>query len=182
MYCPNCATQNSDSGRFCRACGRDLEVVALALDGKLISKEDVVRTAHQEGVLERLELRHAKGMRSLVMGSVLTIVSLLILFVPMLLSATHAFPWVVIWSCFFGWMAVWGAISVALGVGQVMDSNRMIRERLPSISAARADTTSELLLPDDKGNALTDAPESCDVSGPASVTETTTRHLDSSSS
>lgn len=114
----------------------------------------------------------------MVTGSVLMIVSLLILFVPMLFSATHAFPWVVIWSAFFGWLAVWGTISVALGVGRVMDSNRMIRERLPSISAAKADTTSELLLPDYERNAVADESRSYDVSTPPSVTESTTRNLD----
>ena len=31
MYCPRCATQNLDGAKFCRACGTNLETVALAL-------------------------------------------------------------------------------------------------------------------------------------------------------
>lgn len=181
MYCPKCATQNDDGARFCRACGAAIEVVALALDGKLVPQEKQITQTLDRLTVERLENRRAKGMRSLVTGSILMAVSLAILFIPMLLSTTHAFPWVVIWSAFFGWLAVWGAISVALGVGRVMDSNRMLSEPQPIIGIERALTTSELLMPDDKKNALAAGPESFDGSPPASVTETTTRRLDSRS-
>ena len=34
MYCPQCATQNTDNAKFCRACGTDLEAVALVLTNK----------------------------------------------------------------------------------------------------------------------------------------------------
>lgn len=181
MYCPNCATQNSDGGKFCRGCGTALEVVALALDGKLVSREEVIKTAHQEAATERLELRRAKGMRSLITGSVLMAVSLAILFVPMLFSASHAFPWVVIWSAFFGWMAVWGTISVALGIGRVIDSNRMMSEPQSTVALQRGNATSELLLGEEEGKGLLSGSVSYDVSAPPSFTETTTRHLDARS-
>jgi hypothetical protein len=180
LYCPNCSTQNSDGVRFCRACGIALDVVALAMDGELVSKEEVIRTAHQEAARERLELRQAKGKRSLATGSVLVAVSLGILFVPILFSPTHAFPWVVIWSCFFGWMAMWGAISVVLGIGHVMDSNRILRERQPILFVKRGNTTSELLDAYDERKDRADGSQRYDVSTPPGVTETTTRHLDSS--
>ena len=35
MYCPRCATQNLDGAKFCRACGTNLETVALALAQQL---------------------------------------------------------------------------------------------------------------------------------------------------
>ena len=35
MYCPNCATQNSDDTKFCRACGANLSLVPQALTGRL---------------------------------------------------------------------------------------------------------------------------------------------------
>ncbi|MBA2732993.1 MAG: zinc-ribbon domain-containing protein, partial [Acidobacteria bacterium] len=31
MYCPRCSAQNLDDAKFCRACGTNLETVALAL-------------------------------------------------------------------------------------------------------------------------------------------------------
>jgi hypothetical protein len=35
MYCPKCATENPDNGKFCRSCGADLSVVSAALTGRL---------------------------------------------------------------------------------------------------------------------------------------------------
>ncbi|MCI0489033.1 MAG: zinc-ribbon domain-containing protein [Blastocatellia bacterium] len=35
MYCPNCATQNSDDTKFCRSCGANLSLVPQALSGQL---------------------------------------------------------------------------------------------------------------------------------------------------
>lgn len=173
MYCPKCATPNADDARFCRACGTAVEVVALALEGKLVTKEEATKSITQQSTAERLELNRAKGMRSLVTGSLLMAVSLAILFVPMLFSTTHAFPWVVIWSAFFGWMAVWGTISVVLGIGRVMESNRIQEQRTSKLE--RAVTTSELPGSGDDRNSLG---ERTDLPSPPSVTETTTRNLD----
>jgi hypothetical protein len=35
MYCPNCATQNSEDTKFCRSCGANLSLVSQALTGRL---------------------------------------------------------------------------------------------------------------------------------------------------
>src|SRR5215212_5694830 len=35
MYCPRCATQNSDETKFCRACGANLSLVPQAMTGRL---------------------------------------------------------------------------------------------------------------------------------------------------
>lgn len=35
MYCPNCATQNNDDAKFCRACGANLSLIPQALTGEL---------------------------------------------------------------------------------------------------------------------------------------------------
>jgi hypothetical protein len=35
MYCPTCATQNSDGTKFCRACGTNLSLVPQAITGRL---------------------------------------------------------------------------------------------------------------------------------------------------
>jgi hypothetical protein len=35
MYCPKCATQNTDETKFCRSCGSNLSLVPQALTGRL---------------------------------------------------------------------------------------------------------------------------------------------------
>jgi hypothetical protein len=185
LYCPKCATQNDDGARFCRACGTAIEVVALALDGKLVPQDKQISETLDQLTTERLEIRRAKGMRSLVTGGVLMAVSLAILFIPMLFSATHAFPWVVIWSAFFGWLAVWGTISVVLGIGRVMDSNdsnRIALDRLPIVATQRGKTselTGELTGDANARKGLGAGSQSYDEFAPPSITETTTRKLDS---
>lgn len=179
MYCPKCATNNADDARFCRACGAAIEIVALALDGKLVPQDKQIRETLDQLTAERLETRRAKGMRSLVTGSVLMAVSLAILFIPMLFSAAHAFPWVVIWSAFFGWLAVWGTISVVLGIGRVMDSKRIEVERMPIAAIQRGNTTSELTGDEDERNRPGSESQRYGEFAPPSITETTTRKLDS---
>ena len=35
MYCPNCATANTDDTKFCRSCGSNLTLIPQALTGRL---------------------------------------------------------------------------------------------------------------------------------------------------
>jgi hypothetical protein len=37
VYCPKCAAQNNDDGKFCRACGANLALIPQALTGELPS-------------------------------------------------------------------------------------------------------------------------------------------------
>lgn len=170
MYCPKCATQNVDDARFCRSCGGDLAVVALALDGKLVPRDDSANVKTSDQVTDGEYLRRrAKGMRALVTGGVLVTVSLVILFAPMPFIP-QVFPWLVIWSALFGWLAIWGAISVSHGIGRLIDS----KEMKPLID--RAVITRDLL---DAGAEVVFAkPRSYEAKSKTSVTESTTRLLD----
>ena len=171
MYCPKCATENADDGRFCRACGIALDVVALALDGKLVQKDKKKRTAR-----ETADLKRAKGIRDLITGICMMIVSLLILLGPMPFIGPKAFGWLVLWSCFFGWMAVWGTISLAQGIGRVIESGGPNNGPRSKLGVLPANTTSNLVGSGEDQHSI-----SYDMSPLPSVTETTTRHLDSHS-
>jgi len=145
--------------------------VTLALDGKLVPKDEKRRTARETAELER-----SKGIRDLTTGASLMIVSLLILLGPMPFIR-QTFAWLIIWSCVFGWMAIWGTISLAQGLGGVIETRGLKEYQMDEIGVLPADTTSNLV-----GGAVNDQPSiSYDVSPLPSVTETTTRHLDANS-
>jgi hypothetical protein len=172
MFCPKCATQNVEAAKFCRACGAALEVVALALDGKLVPREESSKVGSTDPMTEAEYLRkRAKAMRTLVTGGILVTVSLLILFTPMPFIR-EIFPWLVIWSALFGWVAVWGTISVAHGIGRLMDSQRLTAKAVIDKPA----TTARML--DGGIQVVVDSSRHYDATSMPGVTETTTRHLE----
>jgi hypothetical protein len=178
VYCPKCATQNADDARFCRACGLAVDVVALALDGKLVPKDSLLGVSKRRTARETAELKRSKGIRDLITGSTMLIVSLLILMGPMPFIR-QTFGWLVIWSCIFGWMTVWGSIALANGIGRVIHSSALRQDQESELGVLAGHTTSNLL--GDLEEKSSDAVQASgyDMSASTSVTETTTRHLDS---
>jgi zinc ribbon protein len=171
MYCPQCATPNADDVKFCRSCGRELEMVALALSGK--STKPLKADANQDWMEKRIE-----GVSGITRGSILLAVSFLIgaaiaLFIPTSFEA----PWILIWMVFFGWMAVWGGIEIAYGISGVFEAKSRLRmsgvtSEMPKIGA----TTRELL--SGRPQEIANAPTAVEPATRMSVTEGTTRHLD----
>jgi hypothetical protein len=113
MFCPQCSNHNLDEAKFCRVCGTNLELVSLALTNRvpqaLISPNS--KPPH----------KRPDGSRAVVQGSILLGSSLLILLAGVLFSRGH-FPWLVFWTFFFGWMACWGTVSLAIGVGRMIEA------------------------------------------------------------
>lgn len=114
MYCPQCATQNTDGAKFCRACGTDLTAVALILTNKFSPPEAWVE-------------KYCEGKHKVIMGAILLGAALLIGCVPALFIGV-IFPLVMLWTVFFGWMAGWGIVSLASGVGEMVKSKTMLRQ------------------------------------------------------
>jgi hypothetical protein len=114
MYCPQCATQNTDSAKFCRACGTDLEAVASALANKF---------PPPGAWLEK----YGGGKHKVIKGALLLGAALLIGGVPALFIGV-IFPLVMLWTVFFGWMAGWGVVSLASGVGEMVESKTVLRQ------------------------------------------------------
>jgi len=170
MYCPNCALQNSDDVKFCRVCGANLELVALALAGKVGPVGDVCATTLI--TQEVWQKKYGKSIRDLTAGSGYIIASLLLLFVPLHFAET-IFPWLILWSLFFGWMTIHGLVELANGIGAFAEYRTSRREREISRNAFGAAP----ILAAVAGERVT-APDLSDSAPvPPSITESTTRRL-----
>jgi hypothetical protein len=165
MYCPKCAAQNLDDAKFCRACGVNLEIIALALTGSYqpaksadSSSVEPAKSWQEDRIEAIRKIVRAIGLMgaSLVLGTALGLFS-------------NQRDWLMIWMVFGGWMACWGVISLVGGIGSLMESrfmrSQLEEHRTPQFqpSNARQIVTGELI--------------TSQLPTPQSVTEHTTRSL-----
>ncbi|MEP6912323.1 MAG: zinc-ribbon domain-containing protein [bacterium] len=134
MFCPRCATQNLDDAKFCRACGTNLENVALAMADKYHPAKRESDGA-QDPFASWLETR-SKSINKIARGTGWFVSSLLIGVALGLFSNTP--DWVIIWMCMVGWMAVLGVISMVSGTAGLMESRFLGRQLGQPSSAANA--------------------------------------------
>jgi hypothetical protein len=114
MYCPRCATQNLDGAKFCRACGTNLETIALALAQQL-------DPAHSDkGVAKNKLEKRSEGLTKIVRASGLIGASALVGAVLALFSNNP--DWIIIWMIFAGWMACWGVMWLVSGIAALIES------------------------------------------------------------
>jgi hypothetical protein len=159
MYCPQCATQITDNTKFCRVCGTDLEAVALVLTNKL--------------PLPGLWFeKYGEGKHKVIMGAILLAAALLIGGVPALFIK-ELFLWVMLWTVFFGWLAGWGIVSLALGVGEMVKSKTVLRQMKQVDRGLTTTEPSPLSSTANEPRMLEDATRTKPYS-PLSVTERTT--------
>jgi zinc ribbon protein len=125
MFCPRCAAQNLDDAKFCRACGTNLETVALALADKYHPAKTGSDKA-QDALESWLETRKV-GVNKIVKGVGWFVSSMLIGVALGLFSKEP--DWIIIWMCLVGWMAVLGIISMLTGTAGLMES-RFLRRQL----------------------------------------------------
>jgi hypothetical protein len=162
MYCPQCAAQNTDNAKFCRACGIELEAVALALTNKFTPAEAWLE-------------KYGESKHKVIKGAILLAASLLIVGVPMLFMGV-IFPLVMLWTVFFGWMAGWGIISLASGAGEMVKSKTMLRQTGRFDGGPTTNEPSELSPAAHAPRMLDDA-TGAKPHSPLSVTERTTELL-----
>jgi hypothetical protein len=178
MYCPQCATPNADDVKFCRSCGRELEAVALALGGKPAKPARTGANKAEPRTAQDWMGKHIEGVSRITRGSILLTVSFLIgaamaLFMP----ASFDAPWILIWTVFFGWMAVWGGIEVAYGISGVLEAKSRLRLLGPAGERPSAEATTRELLEGGEPAPTAGAPDALAPTPRVSVTEGTTRHL-----
>jgi hypothetical protein len=116
--CPRCAAQNLDDAKFCRACGTNLETVALALADQYHPDS---KSRDEEAWLEK----RGEGVGSIVKEVGLLAASLLIGVALGLFSNQP--DWIIMWAGLAGWMACWGVISLTSGISALMESKFMLR-------------------------------------------------------
>ncbi|MDT4897374.1 MAG: zinc-ribbon domain [Acidobacteriota bacterium] len=163
MYCPRCAAQNLDDAKFCRACGTNLEAVALALSGQYHLKDQAGDAPDEKSWLKK----RSEAVSGLIKGAGLLAASLLIGGALGLFS--NGKDWIIVWVALAGWMACWGVIALTSGLGTLLESKSMLRyiERTAQETVA---PTAQPLLADDSRKIP-------DALPPVSVTEYTTEPL-----
>jgi hypothetical protein len=170
MFCPRCAAQNLDDAKFCRACGTNLETVALALaDNYHPAKKGSDKA--QDPFERWLETRK-EGVNKIVKGIGWFVSSMLIGVALGLFSKEP--DWIIIWMCLVGWMAVLGIISILTGTAGLMES-RFLRRQLGQPSGAATPPVQSL--PEGDRVMMNDALTAPILHPQASVTEHTTTRL-----
>ena len=169
MYCPNCGNQNFDTAKFCRACGRDLETVALAASNKLAAPSNW------------LEL-YSDSKSRVVTGAIMFGAALLLWLGPaFIIRDTEG--WIAIWAVFFGWLAVWGILKLAVNVGHMVKAKTMMKSQNP-YNAELSQSGPQRSLPDAAVQIPADFQiqnyryDTDPLRAPGSVTEHTTKFLD----
>jgi hypothetical protein len=170
MFCPKCATENAGDSKFCRGCGAGLEVVALALSGKLAPIDSTVPDLRAAITPAEILQKYDKSIRHTIVGGLMLTFSLISLVVPMFFI-TSRLGWLAIWGFSIGWMAAWGITALGNGLGGLATYRAMKqREETERLRALEY----RPLLSTGKGEMTTR--DLAEVS-PPSVTEPTTRRL-----
>lgn len=160
MFCPRCGTQNPETGKFCRSCGTDLANVSSALANVPVTK-DKGKTPSWEGAITKL----ATGLAFLVIAIVLAVTNM----------AGGRVWWF--------WMLIPSFTMIGSGIAQFVQLKKIEAARIGFSGQTQANLPTAQVNP-----ALPDAPAG--FSGgeqrfktgdlvPSSVTDSTTRHLDS---
>jgi len=155
MYCPRCASQNIDQARYCRSCGANLSLVPQALSGRLPEgQSDKVETI-KGAVKRRREPNLNRGIRRISIG-------VAFLLIVMVLFITRGSP-----GMGEIWLLIPAFLLLGKGIGEVVTVIGQGRAAKQLAEPRVALDTNQL------------SPQSSpDPLAPPSVTESTTRHLD----
>ena len=174
MFCPRCAADNQDDAKYCRACGADIHLVPQALTGLLPAEVaqaggKPARRSKKKDKDEDGKLLE-KGMENVFVG-----LAFLVIFLGGLFYLRGAFfLWV--------WFIIPSLACFGEGLGQLLRSrreHRLLMARARASNEPGAADPRALFAAPQAARRLA-APDTAEmIESPFSVTEATTRHLNS---
>lgn len=176
MFCPKCAVENHDQTRFCRGCGADLEVVALALNAQLTLPAELGRNDESKTELTQLRITlQVDGIQHVLRGGLIFATGIF-LGIPLALFGKdtdwHS-NWILIWLFTCGWLPVWGAIMMGTGLSNLIQS-KMMQRQTDRFGAA---TTSLSMHRSGQTQRVAEADSAIEVAAPLSPSKRTTASL-----
>jgi zinc-ribbon domain len=177
MFCPQCGSPNSDSVKFCRKCGMELEAVALALGDLSSQPTDVEEKRREAKTAEDWLEKRSSAIKEISTGVSLLVVSVLI-GVAMAFFVPSHIPWILAWAVLIGWMACWGGIAVGNGIVGVLQAKSRLRLLGMMDQRSEAGATTKQLASEGQQPIINNPSGPSESSPPLSVTEGTTRQLD----
>lgn len=171
MFCPRCAADNQDDAKYCRACGADIHLVPQALAGLLPAevtgaKPEKRSKKKDDGDKKLLE----KGMENVFVG-----LAFLVIFLGGLFYLRGAF-------FFWVWFIIPSLACFGEGLGQLLRSRRehhLLLTRAGALNELGAAEPAALYAAPPAARRVV-APDTAEMGdSPFSVTEATTRHLNS---
>lgn len=156
MYCPRCATQNIESARFCRSCGANLSLVPQALSGHL---PETRKDGIEKAIRRIREPNLARGVRRVSVGFAFLVIVAVVFLTRASLGSLGP-PEAV-------WLLIPAFFLLLKGIGEMV---KVISKERDARHALMPVQTTVKLPPD----------PIYDPAVPSSITERTTRHLDTS--
>ncbi len=167
MFCPKCATQNTDEAKFCRSCGTDISLVPQAVSGALAER----LAADEDARHGRRRRRHRGDRRP---PSIEHAFSKLFMGVAFIFIAFAVRTWGPAGSVWWFWMFLPAAAMIAAGVSTFA---RLAEEKRRLAPPPQQEPTQSAFQPPRRAAALPARDTGEIITPPPSVTEGTTRHL-----
>jgi hypothetical protein len=164
MFCPKCATQNTEEAKFCRSCGTDISLVPQAVSGalaqQLAADDDPRHRRRRRGKWDKGPPTIDRAVKNVFTG---------IAFVCIAFAIAGWMPGGHVW-----WF--WMLLPAAGYLGDGVSTYLRVAEERKRLAPPQYQTPRAAVPPPPRASALPPR-ETGEVIPPPSVTEGTTRHL-----